>query len=109
MLIAETIERQRAPECPAQPDIAKATPALQAHQVQPHRDRLVRRGGFEHLIRLGAPGDLERPGPRPGASLGVEFAELRHRLLHDFATVADGAHQTPIGVRLPVLANRRVP
>ena len=54
------------------------------------------------------PGDPQgqRAGPRP--SLCIELAKLRHRLLHHSAAATHRAHQTPVAVRLAVLANRRV-
>ena len=38
----------------------------------------------------------------------MRLAELRHRLLHDLAAAPHRAYQTPVAVRLAVLANRRV-
>ena len=37
------------------------------------------------------------------------LAQMRNRLLHHPATTTHRPHQTPVGVRLAVLADRRVP
>jgi len=51
---------------------------------------------------------MVRASPRLGAPLGVELAELGHRLLHDLAADAHRADQAPVGVGFAVLHARRV-
>src|SRR5208283_111223 len=106
-VLAETIESQGAPQPPAQPHVAKTTGALQTNLVQPHRNRLapLSRRRLKQLVLLFPPRDPRSPSAGPRPSLLVK---LRHRLLHHSAAAAHRAHQTPVTVRLAVLANRRV-
>ncbi len=78
--------------------------------VQPHRNRLapLSRRRLKQLVLLFPPRDPQGQGAGPRPSLPVELAKLRHRLLHHSAAATHRAHQTPVTVRLAVLANRRV-
>jgi hypothetical protein len=46
--------------------------------------------------------------PRFNATVLVELAKMRHRLLDDAPPDAHAAHQTPVAVNLPVLLANRV-
>src|SRR6516165_1029922 len=52
---------------------------------------------------------MPRKRPRLNPTVLVDLAEMRHRLLNDTAPNANAAHQPPIAVNLPVLAQCRVP
>ena len=52
---------------------------------------------------------MPRKRPRLNATMLVDLAEMRHRLLNDTTPDANAAHQPPIAVNLPILARRRVP
>ena len=52
---------------------------------------------------------MPRQRPRFKATAFIKFAKMRHRLLNDATTYPNAAHQPPIAVNLPVLANCRVP
>ena len=107
---AEAVEPQRAPQPPAEPDIAKAPRPFQANLIQPHRHRLARaHSRLKQIVLLPVARDLQRQPPRPRAALPVELAEMRNRLLHHLAAMAHRTHKAPVGVRLAVPANRRVP
>ena len=108
-VLAETIESKGAPQPPAQPHVAKTAGALQADMVQPHCNRFAPSGRrLKQLVLLFPPGDPQGQSAGPRPSLPVELAKLRHRLLHHSAAATHRAHQTPVAVRLAVLANRRV-
>src|SRR3977135_2580753 len=49
-----------------------------------------------------------RQRPCLHATLLIEFAELRHRLLNDPTTNTHAAHKAPIAMNLPILAYRGV-
>ena len=56
-------------------------------------------------------GDADQPSrkrPCLNASVLIELAKMRHRLLDDASPDAHAAHQPPIAVKLPVLPYRRV-
>ena len=107
---AKPIELQRLPQSPAQPDVAKTPRPFQANLLQPNRHRLAhRRGRLEQLVLLAPAGDLQRQPPSPRSTVPVELAQMCNRLLHHPATTTHRPHQTPVGVRLAVLADRRVP
>jgi hypothetical protein len=52
---------------------------------------------------------MPRKRPRLNPTVPVDLAEMCHRLLNDTAPNANAAHQPPIAVNLPVLAQCRVP
>jgi Uncharacterized protein conserved in bacteria (DUF2130) len=52
---------------------------------------------------------MPRKRPRLNPTVLVDLAEMRHRLLNDTTPNANAAHQLPIAVNLPVLAQCRVP
>ena len=94
----------------AEPDIPKAPLPLEADSLELHRDRLpCGRIVLEqlNLLRVAA-SDPTRQTPSAKSTLAVQLAKLRHRLLHHLAVAANRPHQTPVRVRLPVLADRRV-
>jgi len=49
-----------------------------------------------------------RQRPRLHATLLIEFAKLRNRLLNDPASNTHAAHKAPIAMNLPILAYRGV-
>src|SRR3990172_6830869 len=109
-LFAQRIQPQRLPQPPAQPYPAKGATPLHADPVQPHlRGRFPLRRRLEQLPLIPSPRDLSRQGLRPGAPLGVQLAELRHRLLHHLAVAPHRADEAPVDVRLAVLAANGVP
>src|SRR3990172_7875447 len=109
-LFAQRIQPQRLPQPPAQPYPAKGATPLHADPVQPHlRRRFPLRRRLEQLPLIPSPRDLSRQGLRPGAPLGVQLAELRHRLLHHLAVAPHRADEAPVDVRLAVLAANGVP
>ena len=110
LLDTKPIELQRAPQPPAQPDVAKTPRPLQPNLLQPNRHRLASiPGQLEKLVLLAPARDLQRQPPSPRASFPVKLAQLCNRLLHHLATTTNRPHQSPIGVRLAVLADRRMP
>ena len=52
---------------------------------------------------------MPRKRARLNPTVLVDLAEMRHRLLNDTAPNANAAHQPPIAVNLPILAQYRVP
>ena len=58
---------------------------------------------IEQLRLLGSADQPARQRPRLNATLLIEFAELRHRLLNDTTTDTHAAHQAPVAMNLPVL------
>jgi hypothetical protein len=63
---------------------------------------------IEQLRALGSSDQPVRQRPCLHATLLIEFAELRHRLLNDPTTNTHAAHQAPVAVNLPVLLANRV-
>jgi hypothetical protein len=104
-VVQRGVQLQRLPEAQPQPDVAEPPAAFQAEaaQVDSHglgRRRLVKQAGlpFEADDGLG-----ESTGPDPAG--GVEFAELGDCLLADLVADANGTNESPIRMRLPVLAD----
>ncbi len=107
--LQQGIQLQGPPQRPAEPDVAEATAPLQPHAIQADRNGgRVSGNGLEQVRLLAPAGNRASQRSRAGASLGVELAELRHRLLHNLAADAHRAHQTPVRMRLAVLHARRV-
>lgn len=63
---------------------------------------------IEQLRALGSADQPVRQRPCLHATLLVEFAELRHRLLNHPTTNAHAAHNAPIAMNLAVFAYRGV-
>jgi hypothetical protein len=61
------------------------------------------------LRAFGCADEMPRQRPRFEATTFIEFAEMRYSLLNDATTNPHAAHQPPIAVNLPVLANCRMP
>jgi hypothetical protein len=63
---------------------------------------------IEQPRALGSADQPVRQRPCPHATLLIEFAELRHRLLNDPTTNTHAAHNSPIAMNLAVFAYRGV-
>jgi len=106
---AETIKLKRAPQPPSQPYVAKTAHTFQPDLVEPLWHWLARsRRRLEQFVLLVPSRNPQGQSASPRASLRVELAKLRHRLLHHLAATPHRAHQTPVAVRLAILANCRV-
>ena len=105
---AQSLQPGSAPQGERQIHIAELTWALDADALQPHRNRQLPAAIIEQLRALGSANQPTRQRLCLNATLLIEFAELRHRLLNDPTTNAHAAHNTPIAMNLPVLAYRGV-
>jgi hypothetical protein len=63
---------------------------------------------LEQLNLLLTSCDLTRQHPCLRTPFRIQLAELRDRLLNDFATTSNRLNKTPVLVRLPILAACRV-
>lgn len=105
----EGVEAQPLPEGPAEPDVAEGPGAGPADPVQADGDDLSvigqrsARGEEGELLRLPLRvEDLDRLPPAGGGRT-VELAEVADRPLAGPIGGADGLHERPVGVGLPVL------
>ena len=109
MLLAKLVQPQRLPQPPAEPDITERATPFDANVIESKgRRRLRARGVLEQLALIAPAGDLSRERLRVGAAFRVQFAELRHGLLHDLAVAANRTNQAPVDVLLAILPNRRM-
>ena len=107
--LTDLVQAEGAPQGPAKPDVAKPPTPLQPDPIEPNSYGLGGwRRGREEIALLTPAGDRARQDPGPRAALGIELAEVRHGLLDHLPPDAHRAHETPVGVRLPVLHARRV-
>src|SRR6266851_2813777 len=79
-----------------------------ANALQTHRHRQMFAAIVEQRRLLGSADQSARKRSRLNASVPIELAKMRHRLLDDAPPDAHTAHQTPIAVNLPVLLANRV-
>jgi len=103
------IELQRLPQLQSQPYRPNASRAFQAHRIEANLDRFSRYLRVEQrALRIFAPSPCHLPGqqPRAGSTLGVQLAQLRHRLLHYLAPATNRTNQAPVHVGLAVFASR---
>ncbi len=109
-LLEQHVKPQRPPQQPSQPDIAKLPRTLEPYPPQLDRHRLgrllLRIEQARHRGTRSA--DVLGQGARLRPSRSVQLAQCRHRLLPHTPTHAHAAHQTPVHVRLAVLAHRRM-
>ena len=87
---------------------AGETAAFDADALQAHRHRYIFAVVLEQLGLLGRADQPARQCPGGDASMLVELAQMRHRLLNDASTNANAAHQPPIAMVLAVLPASRV-
>ncbi len=107
--LEQLIQTQRAPERPAEPHVAEGPAALQPEPVEANGNRAVAVLARPEEGELFPPaGDRAGQGLRPRAALRIEFAQVRHRLLHDLAPDAHRADQPPVRVDLAILPARGV-
>ena len=100
---------QRLPQPPSQPDIAKRAAALHTHTIKLDRGRpFSARRALEEIELIAAARNLPRKGLRVGATLCVQFAELRQCFLDHLTVLSNRTDQAPVDVRFAILANRRV-
>src|SRR5258708_19852120 len=106
--LAQHLKPGPAPQRKRQIHIAKLTRALDADALQSHRHRQLLAAIIEQLRALGSSDQPVRQRPCLHATLLIEFAELRHRLLNDPTTNTHAAHNSPIAMNLAVFAYRGV-
>ena len=106
--LAQLLKPRPAPQRQRQIHIAELTRALDANALQAHRHRQMLAAIIEQLRLLGSADQPARKRPRLNASVLIELAKMRHRLLNDTPPDAHAAHQPPIAVNLPVLLANRV-
>ncbi len=106
--LAQILKPHPAPQRQRQIHIAKLTRALDANALQPHRHRQISAAVVEQLRLLGRADQTPRQRPRLDATVLIELAEMRHRLLNDATTNTNAAHQAPIAMNLAVLLANRV-
>src|SRR5207244_4537291 len=98
----------RLPQAHAQPDVAKASAALQAEAAQFDGDCFARVRCLEKArLPLHADDGLGQ-GTGANTAGSVEFTELGDGLLSHAVAGADGTDESPVGVRLAILSDRRV-
>ena len=107
-LLAQLLKARPAPQCERQIHIAKLTRALDADALQAHRHSQLCASVVEQRCLLRGADQPSRKRPCLNASVLIELAKMRHRLLDDASPDAHAAHQPPIAVKLPVLPYRRV-
>ena len=109
-LLAQLVQPQRSPQRQPHPHVAETPASLQSHLVHADRYRLCRCGRrLEELPLLPTSRDLPGQQRRLGSPGGIQLTQVGHGLLHDPPAMPHRPHQTPVGVRLAVLAYRRVP
>ena len=105
-LFAQRIELQCLPQQPPQPHRTEAARALKAHLAQIDRNGVARFISVKQMPlrandRVASDAARQRLSTCPAT--GIEFAKLRHRLLHHLAAVAHGTNQLPVHMCLAVL------
>src|ERR1019366_5053732 len=88
--------------------IAELTRAFEANALQPHRQRQLLATIVEQLRALGTANQQVSQRPCLNATVLIEFAELRHRLLNDPTSNTHAAHKAPIAMNLPIFPYRGV-
>src|SRR5258707_9512771 len=106
--LAQSLKPGSAPQGERQVHVAELTRALDANALQPHRHRQLLAVIIKQLRLLGIANQPARQRPRLNATVLVEFAKMRHRLLDDPTPDTNAAHQAPVAVNLPVLLANRV-
>jgi len=77
--------------------------------IQPDRnDRLLRRPRREQIWLCGPSDEQLSQSPRTGTALGIQFAQLCHRLLDDLAAHPHRAHQLPVRMDLALFTPCRM-
>jgi len=75
-----------------------------------NRNRIACAGRcVEQLVLLALARDLQRQLPCPRPALTVKLAKMRDRFLPHLVAMTHRADKTPVGVRLAILADGRVP
>src|SRR5216684_5737503 len=106
--LAQLLKARPAPQRERQIHIAELTRALDANALQTHRHRQMFAAIVEQRRLLGSTDQSARKRSCLNASVLIELAKMRHRLLDDASPDAHAAHQAPIAVNLPVLLANRV-
>jgi hypothetical protein len=106
-LLAQLLKARPTPQCERQIHIAKLTRALDADALQAHRHSQLCASVVEQRCLLRGADQPSRKGPCLNASILIELAKVRHRLLDDASPDTHAAHEPPIAVKLPVLPYRR--
>jgi hypothetical protein len=91
--------------------LPKASRTLQSYPIQLDRHQPRWLTTIEQLsLRklIDAPPDISRQRLSSRPPFGIKFPKLRHRLLHDFATASDRAHQPPVNMALAIFASPSV-
>jgi len=107
--LAQLLKADPAPQGECKVDIAKSTRAFNGNAFQAYRHRQMIAAIVKKLRAFGSANQTPPQRPPFEPTTFIEFAEMRHRLLNDATTNPHAAHQPPIAVNLPVLANCRVP
>jgi hypothetical protein len=106
--LAQLLKARPAPQRERQIHIAEPTRALDANALQTHRRRQMFAAVVEQWRLLGSTDQSTRKCSRLNASVLIELAKMRHRLLDDAPPDAHATHQAPIAVNLTVLLANRV-
>ena len=106
--LAQLLKARPTPQRKRQIDIAKSTRAVDANALQTHRHRRIFAAIIEQLRLLGSTDQSARKRSRRNASVRIDLAKMRHRLLNDAPPDTNAAYQPPIAVNLPVLLANRV-
>src|SRR5713101_6571934 len=106
--LAQLLKARPTPQRKRQIHIAELTRALDPNTLQTHRNRQMLAAIVEQRRLLGNTDQSARKRSCLNASVLIELAKMRHRLLDDAPPDAHAAHQAPIAVNLPVLLANRV-
>src|SRR6476659_4413763 len=106
--LAQLLEARPTPQCKRQIHIAELTRALDTNALQTHRNRQMFAAIVEQRRLLGSADQSARKRSRRNASVLIELAKMRHRLLDDAPPDTHATHQAPIAVNLAVLLTNRM-